>query len=122
MAIPRDLRLKKNKDFQAVKKEGTRRVYPYFIAQLRHPRKGAVDSKAKTSLGIIAARRVGNAVVRNRGKRLMRNLFLKYMDVLPAGSQLVIVLRLGFQNEPLARLEKDFLNACNWFKQNAAEK
>ena len=97
MAIPRDLRLKKNRDFQAVKKEGTRRVYPYFIAQLRHPRKGAVDSKAKTSLGIIAARRVGNAVVRNRGKRLMRNLFLKYMDVLPAMLDSLLSYGLGFK-------------------------
>lgn len=119
MAIPRDLRLKSNKDFQIVKKEGTRRLYPYFITQLRCSTDRSTEMKA--SLGIIATRRVGNAVIRNRGKRIIRNLFLKHSDSLPAGSQLVVVLRHGFQNETQARLEKDFLNACNWYKQNSAQ-
>jgi ribonuclease P protein component len=116
MAIPRDLRLKKNKDFQIVRKEGVRRVYPFFITQLKSESDQACPSKP--SLGVVAARRVGNAVIRNRGKRIIRNLFLKHIDLLPAGSQLVVVLRVGFDKETSARLEKDFVNACNWFNNS----
>ncbi len=116
MAIPRDLRLKKNKDFQIVRKEGVRRVYPFFITQLKSESDRACP--LKPYLGVVAARRVGNAVIRNRGKRIIRNLFLKHIDLLPAGSQLVVVLRVGFDKETSARLEKDFVNACNWFNNS----
>jgi len=70
-------------------------------------------------LGVIAGRRVGNAIIRNRGKRIMRNLFIKHMDLLPAGSQLVVILRSGFEKVASAQLENDFLQACNWFKEKS---
>jgi ribonuclease P protein component len=133
MGIPRELRIRKNKDFQIVRKEGLRRIFPYFIAQVRivdtQPSQGISQSQSQEIepliqvspplLGVIAGRRVGNAIIRNRGKRIMRNLFLKHMDLLPAGSQLVVILRSGFEKVAFAQLENDFLQACNWFKEKS---
>jgi ribonuclease P protein component len=129
MGIPRELRIRKNKDFQIVRKEGLRRIFPYFIAQLRsvntQPDSGTgleAEQLIQVSpplLGVIAGRRVGNAIIRNRGKRIMRNLFIKHMDLLPNGSQLVVILRSGFEKVATAQLENDFLQACNWFKEKS---
>tara|TARA_B100001778_G_C18501213_1_gene589769 strand:- start:396 stop:788 length:393 start_codon:yes stop_codon:yes gene_type:complete len=127
MGIPRELRIRKNKDFQLIRKEGLRRVCPYFIVQLRYiETQSNTASKERNALpphkpllGVIAVRRVGNAVLRNRGKRIMRNLFIKHLDSLPSNSQLVIILRAGFEKVPNSKLEIDFLQACNWFKEKS---
>lgn len=129
MGIPRELRIRKNKDFQIIRKEGLRRISPYFIAQLRNvstqPDSGTgleaeqLIQLNQPLLGVIAGRRVGNAIIRNRGKRIMRNLFIKHMDLLPNGSQLVVILRSGFEKVATAQLENDFLQACNWFKEKS---
>ena len=68
MGIPRELRIRKNKDFQIVRKEGLRRIFPYFIAQLRsvntQPDSGTgleAEQLIQVSpplLGVIAGRRV----------------------------------------------------------------
>jgi len=52
MGIPRELRIRKNKDFQIIRKEGLRRIFPYFIAQVRivdtQPSQGEGKSQAKS--------------------------------------------------------------------------
>ena len=132
MGIPKELRINKSKDFSLIRQQGLRRIYPHFIAQLKLDDSvltGAVteteevastqvtDPGILTRLGVIASRRVGNAVVRNRGKRIVRRLFYKYKHHLPTGSQLVIVLRLGIDKASFAQLEADFLEACLWYQK-----
>ena len=71
-------------------------------------------SQADTAprLGIIASRRVGNAVKRNYGKRIFRELFRKHATELPRSSELVIVLRSHFNRHSFDDLEARFLRAC----------
>lgn len=139
MGIPKELRINKSKDFLSIRKQGLRRIYPYFIAQLKLDGASQPDgdtdalavegttsegmhSSVLTRLGVIASRRVGNAVVRNRGKRWVRRLFYKYKHYLPAGSQLVIVLRLGVDKASFAQLEADFLAVCLWYQEKLLSK
>ena len=63
-------------------------------------------------VGIIASRRVGNAVKRNRGKRLLREIFRAYEANLPQSLDLVIVLRKGYDKYAFADLEQAFLKGC----------
>ncbi len=63
-------------------------------------------------MGVIASRRVGNAVKRNRGKRLFREIFRRHRALLPEGSELVIVLRSHFDRHPFEDLENRFVRAC----------
>ena len=117
MGIPKEFRIKKSNEFSSIRSLGLRRVMPYFITQLKfaESKKSATSTVSFTRLGIIASRRVGNAVQRNRGKRIIRRLFYKHRSLLPVGSQLVVILRFGFNKVSFAQLENDFLESCAWY-------
>ena len=117
MGIPKEFRIKKSNEFSSIRSLGIRRVMPYFITQLKFVESNEADANSLpiTRLGVVASRRVGNAVVRNRGKRIIRRLFYKHRSLLPAGSQLVVILRFGFNSVSFAQLENDFLESCAWY-------
>lgn len=48
-----------------------------------------------TRLGLSVSRRIGNAVVRNRWKRRLREAFRQVRSLLPQGNDFVIVVRSG---------------------------
>ena len=53
------------------------------------------NDRGVTRLGLAVGRKVGNAVVRNRWKRLIREAFRKQRGELPAGLDLVVRPRKG---------------------------
>tara|TARA_B100002019_G_C21088931_1_gene507594 strand:+ start:293 stop:679 length:387 start_codon:yes stop_codon:yes gene_type:complete len=117
MGIPKEFRIKNSNEFSSIRSSGLRRIMPYFITQLKiaESKEPGAESLPLNRLGVIVSRRVGNAVVRNRGKRIIRRLFYKHRSLLPAGSQLVVILRLGFNTVNFAQLENDFLVSCAWY-------
>lgn len=64
-----NVRLKARHEFQAVQTQG-RRVATRFVTLLALPNQSSVDR-----LGLIASRKFGNAVMRNRAKRRLREIF-----------------------------------------------
>jgi len=52
---------------------------------------------AYSRLGLSVSRKVGNAVVRNRWKRLVREAFRRHRHQLPAGLDLVVLPRQGVE-------------------------
>jgi ribonuclease P protein component len=65
------------------------------------------DSRSR--LGVITASRIGNAVLRNRTRRLLRETFRLHQHELTAPVDLVLVARSGLVGKPFAEVEKDFL-------------
>jgi ribonuclease P protein component len=63
---------------------------------------GVPNNKSVTRLGFSTSRKVGNAVRRNRIRRLLRESFRLLQHDLPAGYDLVIVVRA---HEPLKLAE-----------------
>ena len=108
MGIPASNRLRENSDFQKVRKLGRRVPCGPFIMNLQMDH----GSTWPARLGVIASRRVGPAVKRNRGKRLVRELFRRHRDDLPAGTNLVVVLRSGFDRYDFAALETHFCRSA----------
>lgn len=53
------------------------------------------NSLEYSRLGVVVSRRVGNAVVRNRWKRRMREVFRRHRDRIPTGWDLVVRPRRG---------------------------
>lgn len=106
MGIPASVRLRKPREFQEVRSLGHRIQCGPFIFQCRLSKKSSPPK-----LGIVASRRVGNAVKRNYGKRLFRELFRQHAAILPAGSELVVVLRSHFDRYSFEELEGRLLRA-----------
>ena len=76
-------------DFDRVFDEGQYASDPWLVV------KGVRNGLEQTRLGLSVSRRVGNAVVRNRWKRLIREAFRLQRDQLPVGLDLVVRPRKG---------------------------
>jgi ribonuclease P protein component len=63
----------------------------------------------KTRLGLSVSRKVGNAVVRNRWKRLIREAFRRQKDLLPPGIDLVVRPRAGAKDD-FAAVTRSLMN------------
>ena len=57
--------------------------------------RGRSNGRGHTRLGLSVSRKVGNAVVRNRWKRLIREAFRRQKHLLPSGVDLVVRPRRG---------------------------
>lgn len=66
---------------------------------------GAASESGRTRLGLSVSRKVGNAVTRNRWKRLLREAFRLTREELPAGLDLIVIPRKSATPE-LAQLMK----------------
>ena len=67
---------------------------------------------------MIASRRVGNAVKRNKGKRIIRELFRMHESKLGSGCDLVVILRANFNQYSFNELQLHYLNACATISRN----
>ena len=76
-------------EFEAVQTRGRRTSLAGVLALSRS------HGVAPARLGITASAKVGNAVVRNTAKRWIREWFRHARAALPAGLELVLVVRKG---------------------------
>ncbi|CAK8717546.1 ribonuclease P protein component [Candidatus Electrothrix laxa] len=88
-------RLKKNGDFNRVYRNGARLYGKGFT--LVYLRDEQADNRFfESRLGISVPRKVGNAVQRNRIKRIIREAFRLHREVFPQCSDIVFAVRPGF--------------------------
>jgi ribonuclease P protein component len=72
-------------------------------------------------LGVVASRKVGPAVVRNRAKRLVREAFRLHPEVFPAGLDVVVIVRPGTHLLGLAELAAEITGAAPTLAKRARE-
>lgn len=104
------VRLRASADFSIVQRQG-RRVAARYLTLLGRP-----NALGRDRLGVIASRKVGGAVVRNRAKRRMRDLFRRQEPDTIAGAgltpfDLVVIVRRELVTAPAADLATDFVSA-----------
>jgi ribonuclease P protein component len=95
--------IRRREDFQEVYDRGSRqsaRLMTVFILPRPH---------GVTRLGIAATRKLGGAVVRNRAKRLIREIFRRHIH--PPGLDIVVVPRAGLLDAPWQVIEAEYA-AC----------
>lgn len=64
---------------------------------------------APARIGVITSRRIGNAVVRNRARRLMREAFRLHQRELASNVDLILIARQSIAGKPFSAVEADFL-------------
>lgn len=73
---------------------------------------GSTSRQPVNRLGVIASRKVGQAVKRNRGKRIFREIFRTSQEHLPSNSDVIIIVRASFDQHSYQQLRAQFLQAC----------
>jgi ribonuclease P protein component len=104
------VRLRARGEFTLVQKQG-RRVAATYMTVLALP-----NSLDRDRLGVIASRRLGGAVLRNRAKRRIREVFRRQQpgEATVRGWRpldVVVIPRRELVNAPMASVEADYLSA-----------
>jgi len=86
--VSRATRVRKRAEFVRIQEGGTRVSTRTFVLVLA----GRKD-RGPARLGITASRKIGDAVTRNRAKRLVREAFRATAELFPSGIDLVVIVR-----------------------------
>jgi len=103
------MRLRKSWEYLAVKKKGIRFKDKSFWIQIIFNQ----DSIDPPKLGVIASRRYGGAIARNRAKRRLREVFRKNITDFPLGSRIVIIPRPDLFTFSFQEIENKILFALS---------
>ena len=115
--FPRARRIRKRSEFVRIQNAPSARVPTRHLLMLLRPRETAGPAR----LGVVASKKVGNSVVRNRAKRLVREAFRKNPDAFPDNLDVVIILRPGAHRLPPGELEAQVIQAKAALHRRAAE-
>lgn len=83
----KDQRIKKNKEFRQIFKKGKSFANRQFIVYVLK------SEQPEFRIGLSVSKKVGNAVVRNRVKRYIRQTFLELKDELLPNTDYIIIAR-----------------------------
>ena len=98
--------LKMNYEFRRLYAKGKSAVTPYLVVYVRR------TGRDHNRLGITVSNKIGKAVVRNRVRRRLREIYRLREDRLCRGLDLVIVARGRSPEATYAQLERAFEKAC----------
>jgi ribonuclease P protein component len=115
--FPRARRILRRFEFVRIQNAPSARVPTRHLLMLLRPREGAGPAR----LGVVASKKVGGSVVRNRVKRLVREAFRKNPDAFPDDLDVVIIVRPGAHLLPPGELEAQVRQARVALHRRAAE-
>ncbi len=101
--------LRRQNDIRDVRQQGKRidcRAFTlWWIAR-------SGDVALRRACFVASTQAVGKAVLRNRAKRRMREVFRRRQDLLPPSCDLLLVARSQVNQWPLTQLDRAFADAC----------
>ena len=103
LKFPRDVRLVRRSEFDAVYRAGKRRSSSHFTVFLR------ANALPLSRFGFSIKKALGGAVVRNRMRRRLRELVRCHRQEISAGWDIVIHPKNSVTQTPLAALAQDLL-------------
>ena len=98
--------LKKNYEFKRLYNKGKTAVTPYMVVYALKNHKGI------RRVGYTVSTKLGKAVVRNRIRRRLREIYRLHERQIARGYDLVVVSRVRARTADYHQLEAAFLSAC----------
>lgn len=105
--LRKEERLCKRAEFLQAQREGGKFVTPHLVVYAR------AGDQPWARLGLTVSRKVGNAVVRNKVKRRLREAFRNHKRELPAAIDLVVIARSESPQAPLEALTRELIEAAH---------
>lgn len=102
--LKKEWRIRSNKDFRRIYRAGKAVPGKYLVV---FKKENGIDD---TRFGFSISKKIGNAVVRNRRKRLLREISRKHRTYIKKGFDIIVIARVvEDKNLSFRELEKDFL-------------
>jgi ribonuclease P protein component len=99
--FPKHARLRKRSEFLSLSRRGKKIYAPHFLI-ITKP-----NERSEARLGVTVSSKVGNAVVRNRVKRFLRECFRRYRHQIVPSSDVLIIARKEAVNISWHEVEKE---------------
>lgn len=107
LSLGRDRRIRCSRDFARIRQHGRRLAHGCLIANWQ-----ARSAEAQSRLGVVTSKKVGNAVARNRARRLLRESFRRHQPELAMPVDLVLIARPSITGRSFVEVESAFLSAA----------
>jgi ribonuclease P protein component len=104
MRLPSNLRMKLARDFARVKSQGSSQAGKFLVLGVLR-----VEELEEFQFGLITGGKLGNAVVRNRIRRMLREVIRAHRAEIAPGWRMVVIARWRAPKATLAELEHDWL-------------
>lgn len=98
--------LKENYEFRRLYQKGASAVSPAMVLYCRKNRLG------RNRLGLVSSTKLGHAVVRNRCRRRLREVYRLRTPELKQGYDIILVARTRTAYAPWTELQKQFVKLC----------
>ena len=102
LRLGRSQRITRSAVFREAYEQGRRHVGQYMVAWLR------TGAGASLRLGVVSSRKVGNAVARNRARRLLREVFRHHRSHCSGAVDIVLVARRNLLEARWPAIEQEF--------------
>lgn len=106
LGLTRESRIKQGRDFARARTQGKRIANGCLVANWLD-----LPTGARSRLGVITGRKVGESVQRSRARRLLREAFRLHQLELARPVDLVLVARPSIVGKNFSDVERDFLIA-----------
>jgi ribonuclease P protein component len=103
LSFGKERRIRRRSDFLRVQGVGQRTSTAHFVLLV-----AAREAPSCARVGFVVTRKVGNAVQRNRVKRVCRECFRTWPDLVPDGIDLVIIARSRADELGLAEVRAEW--------------